>query len=187
MLLQTVTPIRAATFSLMSCHHDGLQATDWRGERFCDACKETVFLCSTVQELEEHTLHRRCVAFDVGEFSETPSESGMPVRVVLLNGDAVPLVHVPSWQQVAQLKAALSTVAGIPPSDQRVLLGERELLEEDTLRDVGVTPEVTLTLVRVEQSPVRVRRLLGRRKVLTLPATPSPNHDCERPPEDAAA
>ena len=42
-----------------------LTPTDEPKQRFCQQCRETVFYCESLEELEVHTSQRRCVAFEV--------------------------------------------------------------------------------------------------------------------------
>jgi hypothetical protein len=145
---------------------NGLTVTDRADERFCNTCQERVYFCNTVEQLEEHTMHRRCVAFDLSETVARKTAGGMPVRVIMLNGDHLPEVHLSPSQQVVHLKAALTSVSGIPEGEQRLAIQERELLDEETLHDAGITPQVTVTMIRVQPKPQKVdrpRRMMGKR------------------------
>lgn len=146
---------------------NGLTVTERDDERFCNTCQETVYFCSTMEQLEEHTTHRRCVAFDLNESVSRKASSGMPVRVVLLNGDHLPEVYMSPSQQVVTLKATLATVSGIPEAEQHLAINERELLDEQTLLDAGITPQITVTMIRVQPKAPKLdrpKRMMGKRK-----------------------
>jgi len=150
---------------------ESLSPTDKASERFCETCRETVYFCGTQEELEEHTKHRRCVAFDAGPASGGDEGRGeektLLVRVVTLSGQELPEMRVSPAMSVPSLKEALAEACGIPPLEQRLILGHQELPDSRSLAAVaGGASEVELQIVRVPRPEVKranVRRMMGKR------------------------
>lgn len=148
---------------------ESLSVTSNPQERFCETCKETVYLCTTEDELSLRVGQRRCVAFDVINSSTievSPEENKISVRAALLSGEELPLVYVSPEQTVAFLKAALMVVSAIPVEEQRLLLDERELQDADIIDTSGISPATILQLARVkpEKLPEIPRvRMMGKR------------------------
>jgi len=157
---------------------EALSETANSNERFCETCKEIVYLCSTEKELSTRVEQRRCVAFDLradanGKASSKSSsnktdEPQMTVRVALLSGDELPPVRASPSQTVESLKRLLAPF-GIPVDEQRLVVEDRELLNVQTLVEAGISSEVTIQLARVpppKPTPAMPpRRLLGKRRI----------------------
>jgi len=149
---------------------ESLSVTARPNERFCDSCKEIVYFCNTEEELAAHVDQRRCVAFDL-RADPAPKDlttETVAVQVVLLSGQELPIVHMLPSQTVAFLKVALTEVSGIPTEQQRLLLDEHELVDEQSVQAAGVTSDAILHLARVEPEPPTPakppRRVMGRKK-----------------------
>jgi len=168
----------AATLDIENCASDweyqcpkrweSLSTTSNPQERFCDTCKEIVYLCTTEEELGTRVAQRRCVAFDVMASSVAKSDNTLAVRVALLSGEELPIVHVSPEQTVAHLKSALAKVSVVPVEQMRLLLEEIELQNDDKIADYCITSSAILQLARVKPEPrpeylLPPRRMMGRR------------------------
>lgn len=148
--------------------------------RFCGTCKENVFFCSTEEELQANTDARHCVAFelrsakasgsgtsvDAGAAAADSEKPSLVIRAVALSGQEFLPVQVDPSATVARLREALAAVSGIPASEQRLLLGLRELTDLETLPDVGVDGLGFVQVVRVVPEPETkkpLRKKMGKR------------------------
>eukprot|EP00928_Gymnodinium_smaydae_P056244 TRINITY_DN39652_c0_g1_i1.p1 TRINITY_DN39652_c0_g1~~TRINITY_DN39652_c0_g1_i1.p1 ORF type:complete len:510 (-),score=100.50 TRINITY_DN39652_c0_g1_i1:72-1601(-) len=79
-----------------------------------------------------------------------PREEGI-LRVHSINGDEIACVHISLDRSVFALKLKLRASAATSPYRQELLLATRILPDESCLRDLGVGPRETLTLVKRSQ------------------------------------
>eukprot|EP00438_Fugacium_kawagutii_P001545 Skav214190 [mRNA] locus=scaffold3641:87590:90642:+ [translate_table: standard] len=100
---------------------ESLKATDDPKKRYCETCRENVFFCDSAEEVQNHTLQRRCVAFIAASDAtmEVEAEDTVTLRVALLSGDELPGVCVPATASVGDVKQAIAKIAGHPPEEQR--------------------------------------------------------------------
>lgn len=163
---------------------ENLSLTSQSNERFCGTCKETVFFCSTKEELAEHVGQRHCVAFDLREEALDDDRSKILICVALLGGSDLPPVRVNPSQTVAFLKGIVAVSSGIPANEQRLLLDEIELHDGQSLAEVGVTAEVHVQLARVPPKRLERRKTPPTRKMGTRRPPPKPP---KHPPDLARA
>ena len=73
---------------------DNLAPTNVAAVRFCQACKERVYYCHTIEEAREHALSGRCVAVDVG-LPRRPLWFGWCAPLAIRDAGQDELLHLP--------------------------------------------------------------------------------------------
>jgi len=98
------------------------------------------------------------------------------VQVALLSGQELPPVTMRMSEAVRSLKQKLAEPSGYPVTEQRLLLDDAELLDEQSLADAGISAEVMLTLARVPKAAPKVDEDDGvvHIRVCARPAAPPP-------------
>ncbi|CAL1143749.1 unnamed protein product [Cladocopium goreaui] len=141
---------------------DALKPTDDPKKRYCETCRENVYFCDSIEEVQSHASQRRCVAFvsDTDVTMEAEAEDTITLRVALLSGQELPEVCVPAAATVRDVKQAITKVAGHPAEEQRLLLEGEELWDIQPISSFDV--KVGLQLVRVLK-PVVERPFEGRK------------------------
>mmetsp|Transcript_65459 Transcript_65459/g.211046 ORF Transcript_65459/g.211046 Transcript_65459/m.211046 type:complete len:263 (-) Transcript_65459:89-877(-) len=104
----------------------------------------------------------------------------------LMSGNALPAVHVPSTFTVQDLKLALAAQApDFPARQQRLTFGGRELLDKQTLGEIGLPEDTTVDLIMeavhcehlvqslLDRDPLVRMRAAGALGALGLDAAPS--------------
>eukprot|EP00439_Symbiodinium_sp_Y106_P073577 s1005_g13.t3 len=153
---------------------ESLSPTDAPNQRFCGVCKENVYFCKSIEEINAHTMQRRCVAFLVRETgvdaatSVSAEESAVCLHIALLSGEELPKLSLPAEANIYSVKKAVAEVAGIPAEEQQLLLEGRQLSDEESLaswkaedgKEEGATSRMTRVSQRSEKTWKHTHRLL---------------------------
>ncbi|CAE7246113.1 unnamed protein product [Symbiodinium natans] len=97
---------------------ESLTPTDVPNQRFCSVCKENVYFCESIEEINAHSMQRRCVAFlareaGVGAASATTKDSrGLSLHIALLSGEELPQLSLPAEASVHDVKKVGQLVLG---------------------------------------------------------------------------
>lgn len=141
---------------------ENLKATEEPKKRYCDTCRENVYFCDSMEEVQSHTLQRRCVAFVSTPMEvDATADDLVTLRVALLSGDELPEIRVPPAATVRDVKQVIAQRVGYPLEEQRLLMQGTELMDIEKIDSYDLSKEA-LQLLRVLK-PVVERPLDGRR------------------------
>jgi len=165
----------------MAYDADGLMVTAWLradGDRMASRVRRGRATSDAMSGAAAHMAGSDMDQETAADSPETSADTPLiNLVVVKLNGEAIDIGPISACNSIADLQDRIHRLHGVPPSSQRILLGDSDITEaspESQLQSLGVSEGTVLTFA------VRYRQPRGTEELSKfLIVNPGPRHDDE--------